>query len=263
MTGTENGMSKETERMADTAAKPDTEAAKPETEAGGAAPADEDAAPTDEEGTATAEGGAPEEETPATEGDVEKPSAEAEIADLKDKLLRAVAETENLRRRASREKEDAAKYAISNFARDILAVADNLRRALESVPTDRGDGAANDSEVLASLIAGIEVTERELLAVMERHGIRRLDPLGDKFDHNYHQAMFEVETTDQPQGTVVQVLQTGYVIADRLLRPAMVGVAKGKRPASDGGDSDSQTGNGPDSPPGTQAGTGEKIDTVA
>ena len=132
-----------------------------------------------------------------------------------------MAETENLRRRAMREREDAGKYAISGFARDMLSVIDNLRRALDSLPDDH-----RQDESLAGLISGVEMTERELIAAFERNGIKRIEPLGEKFDHNFHQAMFYAEGTDQPEGTIVEVVQAGYVIADRLLRPAMVGVAK-------------------------------------
>jgi molecular chaperone GrpE len=147
---------------------------------------------------------------------------EAELADQKDRLLRALAETENVRRRAQREREDASKYAVTGFAKDLLSAADNLRRALESLPeTEVKD------ERTRSLLAGVAATERELLSVFERYGIRRIDPKGEPFDHNFHQAIFEAERADQPSGTVVEVLQPGYVLHDRLLRPAMVGVAKG------------------------------------
>ena len=159
----------------------------------------------------------------AGEATPEQPIAalEAELADYKDRLLRALAETENTRRRAQREREDAAKYAISGFAKDLLSAADNLRRALESLPQSevRDERARN-------LLAGVEATERELLSVFERHGLRRIDPRGERFDHNFHQAIFEAERHDQPPGTIVEVLQPGYVLHDRLLRPAMVGVAK-------------------------------------
>ena len=153
-----------------------------------------------------------------------------EVAGLNDKLLRAVAETENLRRRTAREREETGKYAVTGFARDLLAVADNLRRALDSL-TD--DNRADES--LGGLISGVEMTERELLNVFERNKISRIDPEGEKFDHNFHQAMFEVADSGQPAGTVVNVMQPGYVIADRLLRPAMVGIAKG---GDDNGDGD-------------------------
>jgi molecular chaperone GrpE len=146
---------------------------------------------------------------------------EAELAATKDRLLRALAETENVRRRAEREREDMRKYAISGFAKDLLSAADNLRRALDSMPLSE-----IREERVKSLIDGVEATERELLAAFERHGIRRIDPKGESFDHNFHQAIFETETADAPAGTVVEVLQPGYVIHGRLLRPAMVGVAK-------------------------------------
>ena len=153
-----------------------------------------------------------------------------EVAELNDKLLRAVAETENLRRRTTREREETGKYAVTGFARDLLSVADNLRRALDSL-TD--DNRADES--LGGLISGIEMTERELLNVFERNKISRIDPEGEKFDHNFHQAMFEVADSGQPAGTVVNVMQPGY----RLLRPAMVGVAKGDD--GDDGDGDNYT----------------------
>jgi molecular chaperone GrpE len=146
---------------------------------------------------------------------------EAELADVKDRLLRALAETENVRRRAQREREEALKYAVAGFAKDLLSTADNLRRALDSVPASE-----IADERAKSLLQGVAATERELLAVFERYGIRRIDPKGERFDHNYHQAIFEVENSQEPAGTVVEVLQPGYVLHDRLLRPAMVGVAK-------------------------------------
>jgi len=149
--------------------------------------------------------------------------AEAEAADLKDKLLRALAETENVRRRADRETQSAGKYAIERFAKDLLDVADNLRRALASVPEHQ----VND-ELTRTLLAGVAATERGLLAAFERHGVHRLDPKGERFDHNFHQAVFEAENTGKPAGTVIEVLAPGYLLHDRLLRPAMVGVAKGE-----------------------------------
>ncbi|HUH84118.1 MAG TPA: nucleotide exchange factor GrpE [Stellaceae bacterium] len=148
---------------------------------------------------------------------------EAELAEAKDRLLRALAETENVRRRAERERSDASKYGAGAFAKDLLNVADNLRRALDSVP--KGEGG----EPMRGLLEGVAATERELLAAFERHGIRRVDPSGERFDHNLHQAMFEVESGQTP-GTIVQVLQPGYVMHDRLLRPALVGVAKATKP---------------------------------
>src|SRR5579864_8714800 len=149
--------------------------------------------------------------------------AELEAADLKDRLLRALAETENVRRRAERERTDATKYGVTQFARDLLDVADNLRRAIDSVPE-----AQVRDDATRNLLAGVAATERALLAAFERHGIKRLDPKGERFDHNFHQAIFEAENTGKPAGTVIEVLQPGYLLHDRLLRPAMVGVAKGE-----------------------------------
>ena len=145
-----------------------------------------------------------------------------QIAELKDQLLRAMAETENIRRRSRREVEDTGRYAIANFARDMLGVGDNLRRALESI----GPKKDETDPAFSALIDGVELTERELLSVLDRHNIKSVSPMGERFDPKYHQAMIEVESNEQPAGTVVEVIQPGYVIGDRLLRPAMVGVAK-------------------------------------
>lgn len=147
---------------------------------------------------------------------------EAEVAGLKDQLLRAMAESENIRRRAQREREDASKYAVSSFAKELVTVADNLRRALDAVPAEGREG----DDMLKSLAVGVEATERQLLAAFERAGIKKLDPEGEVFDPNFHQVMFEIENTGKPAGTIVQVLQAGYTIHGRLLREAMVGVAK-------------------------------------
>ena len=149
-------------------------------------------------------------------------ASQAEAAALKDQLLRALAETENVRRRAQRDREEAGKYAITAFARELVGVADNLRRAISAVPAE---ALAND-EALKNLTAGVELTERQLLTAFERFQLRKIEPLGEKFDSNLHQAMFELPADGQPPGTVVQVLQPGYVLHDRLIRPAMVGVAK-------------------------------------
>ena len=149
--------------------------------------------------------------------------AQAEIAELKDRLLRTAAESENLRKRMEREKEDALKYGAAKFSKDILTVADNLRRAIENVPKAEADA----SEPVRNLVVGIEATERELLTVFERHGITRIDPKGQRFDPNQHQAMFEVQDPTQPSGVVVQVIAAGYMQHGRLLRAAMVGVSKG------------------------------------
>jgi len=155
--------------------------------------------------------------------------AEAKVADLKDQLLRALAETENVRRRVQRDRDESLKYATTGFAKDLLPVADNLRRALDAIPQD---ALAND-EALRNLKTGVEMTERLLQTALERHQVKRIAPIGEKFDSNFHQAMFEVPGTGQPAGTVVQVLEDGYTIHDRLLRPALVGVAKAVPAAND------------------------------
>lgn len=165
-----------------------------------------------------------EEDLPETEVEEEVTPlsvAEDEINDLRDKLLRAIAETQNVRRRAEKEKNDAASYSVTKFARDILAVGDSLSRALESLPED-----ADIPDNLKNLIDGVKMTDRELHNIFERQGIHKIDPKGDAFDHNLHQAMFESPTED-PDGTIIQVMQVGYKIKDRLLRPAMVGISKG------------------------------------
>jgi molecular chaperone GrpE len=149
---------------------------------------------------------------------------EAEKADLKDKMLRLMADMENLRRRTEREIADARTYAVANFARDMLNVADNVRRAIESVPEEARSTAEGPFK---ALIEGIDLTERDLLKNLERHGVKKLDPQGQKFDPNVHQAMFEIPNADVPNGTVLQVVQSGYVIGERVLRPALVGVSKG------------------------------------
>jgi molecular chaperone GrpE len=147
-----------------------------------------------------------------------------EAADYKDRMLRTLAEMENLRRRTEREVADTRQYAVANFARDLLAVADNMQRALDTLSADFRDQA---DPVVKSHIEGVELTERELIKVMEKHGIRKFDPQGQKFDPNLHQAMLEVPDPSVPTGTVVQVMQPGYMIAERVLRPALVGVSRG------------------------------------
>ena len=148
----------------------------------------------------------------------------AENEELKDRSLRVAAEMENLRRRTARDVSDARTYAVTNFARDMLAVSDNLRRALEAIPADALESGDAGFKALAE---GVEMTERAMLSALERHGVKKLEPQGEKFDPNFHQAMFEVPNPEVPNNTVVQVVQSGYVIGDRVLRPAMVGVAKG------------------------------------
>lgn len=149
---------------------------------------------------------------------------ESENTKLKDRLLRAVAEMENLRKRADRDVKDARQYAIANFARDMLTATDNLSRALMTMPQAARDEAEG---TFKSLIEGVEMTEREMIRLLEKNGITKIDPKGEKFDPHFHQAMFEVPNPDAVEGTVTEVMQAGYVIGERVLRPAMVGVAKG------------------------------------
>jgi molecular chaperone GrpE len=147
-----------------------------------------------------------------------------EVADTRDKMLRTLAEMENLRKRTSREVSDARLYGITGFARDVLDIADNLQRALDAVPEDT---RASADPGLKALIEGVELTERSLLNALEKNGVRKFDPLGEKFDPNFQQAMYEVPDPSVPAGTVVQVVQAGYMIGERVLRPALVAVSKG------------------------------------
>jgi molecular chaperone GrpE len=156
------------------------------------------------------------------EGSVEALAKEA--ADARDKMLRTLAEMENLRKRTAREVSDARTYGISGFARDVLDIADNLQRALDAVPVEAR--AAADPG-LKALIEGVELTERSLHNALEKNGVRKFDPAGEKFDPNVHQAMYEIPDPSVPAGTIAQVIQSGYMIGDRILRPALVGVAKG------------------------------------
>lgn len=181
----------------------------------------------------------PQENNPAETSNVEtgKEEAQAETtpeqliealmgenADLKDKILRTMAEMENLRRRTEREKTDASKYAISSLAKDLLGIGDNLKRALDSVPPEMRDAQKDEAK---NLIEGVELTEREFQNVLARHHINKIDAKEQKFNPNFHQAMFEVPNADIPSGTVLEVVQDGYIIGERVLRPAMVGVSKG------------------------------------
>ena len=171
---------------------------------------------------------------------------EAQVADLKDRLLRAAAEMENTRKRTERDKQDAVKYAAASFARDMLEVSDNLRRALTAL---NEEDRAQVPDSVKAMIEGVEMTDRQLLSIFERHGVREITPAaGDRFDPNLHEAMFEVPGTGQPAGTVVQVMSAGYMIGDRLLRAARVGVAK----AEEGG-----------APSGGPGGPGANVDTSA
>ena len=159
--------------------------------------------------------------------DPEEGSVEAltkEVADAKDRTLRTLAEMENLRKRTQREVADARTSGITAFSRDVLDIADNLQRALDAVPMEAREAA---DPGLKALIEGVELTERSLHKTLEKNGVQKLDPLGEKFDPNFHQAMYEVPDSSVPSGTVVQVVQGGYTIGERVLRPALVAVAKG------------------------------------
>jgi molecular chaperone GrpE len=165
--------------------------------------------------------------------DPEQGSTEAlakEAADARDRMLRTLAEMENLRKRTAREVSDARTYGISGFARDVLDIADNLQRALDAVPAEAR--AAADPG-LKALIEGVELTERSLHNALEKNGVRKFDPAGEKFDPNVHQAMYEVPDPSVPPGTIAQVVQAGYMIGDRVLRPALVAVAKGGAKAAE------------------------------
>jgi molecular chaperone GrpE len=176
----------------------------------------------DDDGTAPENTDKNKETTPDPHAVIEK--LVSENAELKERILRALAETENMRRRSEREAADARTYAVTNFARDTLSVIDNLERALASVGAERR-GAADD--LLKGLIEGVELTAKDLTGVLARHGVKRIDPQGEKFDPNFHQAMFEAPDPNVPSGAISQVVQSGWKIADRVLRPALVGVSKG------------------------------------
>ena len=164
-----------------------------------------------------------------------------ENAELKDRLLRAVAEAENVRRRSEKEKADASKFGISSFARDLMSVADNFSRAMESTTDEMRESGG---ETVKNLITGVEMVERELLSAFEKNGIKQVRPVsGEKFDPNLHQAIAEIPVETQPNGTVVEVTQIGYLLDDRLLRPAMVVVARnagGNGGGGQAGDPDAQ-----------------------
>ncbi len=173
---------------------------------------------------------AAEEEARPPAEEIERSPAEAELAELKERHLRTLAELENLHRRHARELEEMRRYAMTGFARDLLEVADNLRRALESVPREALEG----DELLRNLVTGVEMTERQLLGVFEKYDIRRIEPEpGEPFSHELHHAMYEVETADHRPGVVAEVMQVGYRMGDRLLRPARVGIAKLPAPVPD------------------------------
>jgi molecular chaperone GrpE len=164
--------------------------------------------------------------------DPEEGSVEAlakEVAEARDKMLRTLAEMENLRKRTAKEVADARAYGITGFARDVLDIADSLQRALDAVPAETRESA---DPMLKALIEGVELTERSMLNALEKNGVKKFDPTGEKFDPNFQQAMYEVPDPSVASGTVVQVIQAGYTIGERVLRPALVGIAKGGPKAS-------------------------------
>src|ERR1700751_682517 len=170
---------------------------------------------------------------PSQQAEAPPPSTalEREHAEMKDRLLRTLAEMENVRKRTEREIADSRLYSVTSFARDLLVVADNMRRALEAVTPELRSTAGSG---VKALIDGIELTERELLKALEKNGVRQFTPQSEKFDPNLHQAMFEIPDATVPAGSVVQVVQPGYMIGDRVLRPALVGVSKGGPKAAPG-----------------------------
>jgi molecular chaperone GrpE len=190
-----------------------------------------------DEGTMTDETAQPphEENTVAEQPQADDPLAVAqrESAELKDKLLRTLAEMENLRRRTEREVTDARTYGIASFARDVLGIADNMQRALDAARQELGNSA---DPGVKTLLEGVELTERELLKALEKNGVKKFDPQGEKFDPNLHQAMYEVPDASVPSGMVMQVIQPGYMIGERILRPALVAVSKGGGKPVNGGD---------------------------
>ncbi|MFQ5763902.1 MAG: nucleotide exchange factor GrpE [Rhodospirillales bacterium] len=219
---------------ADAAPTEDTPADAPQDTPGDAAPAEDTPAEAKDEGDradAAAEAG--------PEAAADPAALEAEVAELNDKLLRALAEAENVRRRAERDKEDSQKYAIAGFAREMLGVADNLKRALDSLGGDDQEAGAEtpDPEHVKTrfdrFVEGVHLTEAEMIKTFERIGIEKIEPAGQPFDPNLHEAMFEADDAEKPAGTVIQVLEPGYVLNDRLLRPAKVGVSKGGPKAAD------------------------------
>ena len=218
----------------------------PKNGAPGAASAAHGAAAPGEPGQSQGQAAAAQNDAPRHHDDIIA-GLRAEAADLKDRLLRAHAEVENIRKRSEREKDETAKYAITRLARDIVGVGDNFQRAIDAVPPD----AVERDSALKSFLEGVTLTERELLNVLERYGIRKMTPNNEPFNPHMHQAVMEMQRTDVPAGTVVQVFQAGYVIEDRVLRPAMVAVAKGgpkPAPATDGAGQTSQQPSGGEPP---------------
>jgi molecular chaperone GrpE len=147
---------------------------------------------------------------------------EQKIVDLKDQLMRSLADGENLRKRTQKDIEHAKKYSHISFIKELVSSVDNLQRALQSIPED----TSSLPEPIKNLIIGLEIVEKEVISTLEKHNVKQINPLGEKFDYNFHQAMFEVATNESDPGTVVEVSQKGYLLYDRLVRPAMVGIAK-------------------------------------
>lgn len=230
----ENNQDKE-ETLAERSARLEAEAAglykNPDTE--------EDAAPAHESSPSE-----PAEQNPDAAAPAPLETLQAELDQAKEQAMRALAEAENTRRRAQKEREDASKFAVSGFAKDLLEVSDNLRRALEAVPEDLLNGEPR----LKNLVEGIEATERTMLRTFEKHGIKKLEPLDEPFDPNFHEVMFEAPVPGKPAGIIMQVVEAGYTLNDRLLRPARVGITK----------DDGSTGGTPQEPP-----PGGHIDTQA
>lgn len=175
---------------------------------------------------ATGAAASPPADDPIAHLTAELEAARAEAEKMRDQMLRALAEADNIRKRAEREKQDTAKYAVSAFAKDLVEVAENLHRALAAAPADQLAG----NELANQLAIGVSMTERQLADAFAKHGLTRIDPMGEPFDPNYHQAMYEVPDPSAEPGTVVHVVQAGYILNERLLKPALVGVAKGERP---------------------------------
>jgi len=162
------------------------------------------------------------EEVEKEEEEEEDNDLEVKIKELKDQLMRTLADGENLRKRTLKEVEQAKKYSHISFVRDLVSSVDNLKRALDSIPEDK----SNLSEPIKNLILGLEIVEKEIVTTLEKNNIKQISPLGEKFDYNFHQAMFEIPTNDCDPGLVVEVSQNGYLLYDRLVRPAMVGISK-------------------------------------
>ncbi len=223
----------ESETAAQTADGTDDEAVRAETEDRKAEEAEAAIDAADADGGTLADADAEEDAAENESPWAQDPAAriaelEEEIASVKDQFLRSMAEAENVRKRSERHLAEAHKYGVANFARAILTVADDLSRALSAVPEDQRQGEG----LFQTLLGGVEAVERELVKVLDAHNIERIDPAGEPFDPNFHEAMFEVPDSDFPSGTVVQVIQPGYRLHDRLLRPARVGVAKGEGEAA-------------------------------